>query len=524
MPETEAVERLDLSVLLRQLRRRLGIVLACTLAFPAIAVAVSLAQEKQYSASASLLFRDPAFDQKLFGSSFLAPNQDPDREAATNARLVSLDEVAERTARRVDHGLTGESLQKKIRVEQEGQSDVVTIVATDPSPRFAQALANTLARQYVAFRREADRAKIRAAQAPIQRQIAEMPPDERNGPEGASLRQRASQLRVLESLQTGNAELVQRATLPDTPSSPKTLRNGFLGLLLGLVTGVALALVRERFDHRLRDPKEIEAIFNRPVVGGVPQSKGLENRGATSILSPSEAEAFRLLRANLRYFNVDQDVRSVLVTSAAPGDGKSTIAWNLATAAAGTGMRTLLIEADLRHPGLAIALGATGSAGLSSVLAGELAFEDALQEVPVPDKRNGSASGGRSLHILVSGPLPPNPTDLIESDQMRDLLKKAEQEYDFVVVDTPPTSVVSDAIPLVSQVGGVLVVGRLGKTGRGSMMQLRDQLANLDAPVLGVVVNAIGREGASYGYGYGYSDGASGENGRPAGRFGSLRS
>ena len=285
----------------------------------------------------------------------------------------------------------------------------------------------------------------------------------------------------------------KQALSPTSPSSPKPARNGVLGAVVGLIFGVGLTLLLERLDHRVRRLEEVEAIFERPVVGAVPESRTLEDRPGTSGLSLVEAEAFRMLRANLRYFNVDRDARSILVTSAAPGDGKSTISWNLASAGAAAGMRTLVVEADLRHPSFGWALGAADFPGLSSVLAGQVALEEAVRQVAVPDRRNGSGEG-RFLEVLLSGPLPPNPTNLIESDRMRDLLRGAEREYDFIVVDTPPASVVPDAIPLVSQVGGVLVVSRLGRTTRGSMINLRDQLSNLAAPVLGVVVNAVGRD------------------------------
>ena len=212
------------------------------------------------------------------------------------------------------------------------------------------------------------------------------------------------------------------------------------------------------------------------------------------------------MRANLRYFNVDRDVRSVLITSAAPGDGKSTVAWHLAAAAAAARTRVLVVEGDLRHPGLGRALERGAGPGLSTVLAGASSFHEAIQRVPVSDGRTDGDSS-RSVDVLFSGPIPPNPTDLIESDRMREVLQRAQMEYDFVVVDTPPTSVVSDAIPLVSQVGGVLVVGRLGKSTRDSLANLRDQLVNLDAPVLGVVVNGLGRDASGYGYGYGYGPG-----------------
>jgi receptor protein-tyrosine kinase len=196
----------------------------------------------------------------------------------------------------------------------------------------------------------------------------------------------------------------------------------------------------------------------------------------------------------------------VLITSSSPGDGKSTVAMHLASAAAGAGSSVLLIEADLRHPTLAGRLKLPGNRGLSQLLAGEFRdIDEVIQTVRVDGRNTGD--GGRSLDVLVSGPIPPNPTDLIESERMRDIIQLAKRDYDLVIVDTPPTSVVSDAIPLVKEVSGVIVVCRLGKTTRESAHHLRDQLQNLEANLLGVVVNSVGRQ-AGYGhlYGYGYGE------------------
>ncbi len=494
-----------LSTILRVLRRRVAIVVVCALVVPASALAFSLSQEKQYSASASLLFRDPQLDQTLFGSTFLAPSNDPDREAATNVKLVSLDVVAERTERLLPK--VG-SVSENVEVVAEGQSDVVSIMATDPDPEAAADIANTFAAEYIAFRREADRAKIRDAQELVNRQLDELPQDEVAGQRGRSLLERSEQLQVLVSLQTGNAELVERATAPSSASSPKVARDTAIGAVLGLILGGALALLLERLDRRLRDPKEIEEMFDRPILGAIPESRLLARSGPTqATLQPQEGEAFRMLRANLRYFDIDREVDSVLVTSAAPGDGKTTVAWNLASAAAGAGGKVLLIEADLRHPGLANSLGLRGSAGLSTVLAGEATLEATIQEIPVQEQANGR--GLRTVDVLLAGPLPPNPSDLLESDRMRELIADGERTHDLLVIDTPPTSVVSDAIPLIKQVGGVIVVARLAKTTREAALHLHNQLKNLDARVFGIVVNAVGSDAGNYGYsyGYGYGDG-----------------
>jgi len=187
----------------------------------------------------------------------------------------------------------------------------------------------------------------------------------------------------------------------------------------------------------------------------------------------------------------------------AEGDGKSTVAWGLAVAAASTGSRTLLIEADLRHPSLAARYGLNSRRGLTSVLTGEVHRAAAITEIPLAASAN-DAHPAHSMDVLLAGPLPPNPTDLIESPPMADLIREVEREYDLVVVDTPPVAIVSDAIPLLSMVGGVIVVSRLGKTTRDAVRHLRSQLDNLEAPLLGVVVNSVDSGAGYYGYGYGY--------------------
>src|SRR6478752_3759523 len=172
-----------LSPRLAVLRRHLRVVLICALLTPAAALGFSLVQQKEYLATASLLFRDPGLDQKVFGSTFQQPTQDPTRQAATNVRLVSLDIVADRTARALGRSWTRERVSRKIDVVGEGQSDVVSVKATDHSPAVAARLANTFALQYIAIRRDADRSKFREAEALVARQLQALTPAERVGSE-----------------------------------------------------------------------------------------------------------------------------------------------------------------------------------------------------------------------------------------------------------------------------------------------------------------------------------------------------
>src|SRR3954464_11800945 len=206
---------------MRVLRRRIWVILPLVLLAPAAAVVFSLQQPKEYSASASLLFRDPAFDQKLFGSNFAQPSTDPEREAQTNVTLVGLDVVAQRTAKRLGRQYSASSVHDNVAVSPAGKSDVVTVTATEKNPAKAARLANAFAAEYVDFRKQADRNKIREAQRLIEGRLRRMSPVERQGGRGQELQNRAEQLDVLASLQTGNAEIVQPADRPSNPSSPR---------------------------------------------------------------------------------------------------------------------------------------------------------------------------------------------------------------------------------------------------------------------------------------------------------------
>ena len=511
MPSDDAVPSRgsdDLAVrdLLRVLRRRFLVIVGVAALVSTAALTAALQADKQYTATAKLLFRDPGFDQRLFGSSILAPSQDPDREAATNVRLVSLETVSDRAASKLGRPeLTPARIISKVAVTSEGRSNVVAVKATDPDPAFAAKLANAVAEQYIAFRRAADRSKITGALRLVKRQLDVLTPRQRAGADGRSVKQRVDQLQILASLQTGNAELVQPARVPNGPSSPRPLRNTFIALLVGLALGIAIAIAQDRLDRRLRHGSDAEAILERPILGTIPESRSLRGPGQRGLqLAGPEAEAFRTLRTNLHFFGVDQQVKSILVTSSTPGDGKSTIAKYMASTAAASGGRTVLLEADLRRPTLRRSIPELHGKGLTDVLAGDVEILDVVQHVSLSD---GTAPQGvRALDIIVSGPIPPNPTDLLESDRMRDVLSELEAEYDLVIVDSTPLAVVPDGVPLAKLTSGVVIVIREGKSTSTAAWALRKQMDNLDIHPMGVIVNGAARrkEGGYYGY-YGYN-------------------
>jgi succinoglycan biosynthesis transport protein ExoP len=501
MEETSG--RVDFAALRDAIRRRLPLVLLCMLIGTGLALGISLRQEKQYAASASLLFRDAGFDERVFGSQALnAANVDPARTAATNVELVSLRVVAQRTA--ADLGTDAGRVSGDIAVGEEGDSDVIPVTATDPDPDFAAKVANAFARNYVAFRRQADRKTIANAARLVQDNYYNLTPAERSGEEGRSLQKQIGRLKTLRALQTGNAEVVQRATVPGASVSPRTRRNTVVGLIVGLLFGLGLAALLERADRRLRRPEDLGTAFGLPLLGAIPDSKALaSSNGTISELPPSEKEAFRMVRTRLRYFNVDREVHSVMIGSPSVMDGKSTLSLHLALAAAAAKMKSVVVEADFHRPSIAERAELSPFPGLAEVLTGQTPLDEATQHIAVEERSNGQTVE-RQLDVIVAGAKPPNTAELLESREIANLIDRLKQNYDLVVIDTPPLRLVADAIPLTKMVDGVIIVSQIGNVTRDEAIHLREQLEHVDAPVLGVVANRVRQQRGYYGYYYGY--------------------
>jgi polysaccharide biosynthesis transport protein len=474
-----------LQVFLRLLWRRKFLIALPVIVVAAAAFFFSREQEPKYTASASLIFRDSGPGAQPLVSA------EPEREAATNVRLLQGDLVERRVARAL-----GGSIGGTVSVVAEGDSNVITVKATATDPERAARIANTYAREYTEFRRESARRELREEQRETRRELAALDDIPAGTTDELTLqRERFALRRRLAELAgaTPRADAIRPVGLaqpPSSASSPNSVRNTVLGALVGLILGLVLAGARDRLDRRIRDPQELESVFERPIIGRIPKSRALgKRRKAADALPRAEAEAFHSLRANLLYFGADHEHRSVLVTSAEPKEGKTTIAWNLACAASSPGSRVMLIEGDLRRPTLARSIGVGDAQGLTEFLEGEASLDEVVREVAVPSLNHGSDEP-RTVSVILAGEPPANPLDLLDSERMRELLRTLSETYDLVVIDTPPTSTTADAIPLLSQVGGVIVVGRLAKSGYDSASELSELLTRLQAPTFGVVVNS----------------------------------
>jgi non-specific protein-tyrosine kinase len=376
-------------------------------------------------------------------------------------------------------------------------SDVMTVSVTDGNRYMAARIANAYLRQYIQFRKHAAISQLNTVENLVASKLAAIPPDQRGGSVAQRLVADRNELDLRKSAQTGDAEVVETAAIPRSPSSPNPKKDGALGLLLGLLVGAALATLLDRRDRRIKTIEEVESIYGVPVIGSVPESSSLRLGGPGT---PRDEEAFLMIRAQLRYFNVDRHIRRVMVTSANMGEGKSLISLNLARTAARTDdRRTLLIEADLRRPTLGTLMGRSGVAGLAELLSHAQELDTGLRDLVVTPDRMHDHPG--RLDVLLAGATAPNPAELIESRRMEALLEAADSIYDTIIIDTPPIGLVSDAVPLVQKVDGLLVINRMGISRRDHAVHVVKRFRSLNARLLGVVVNSFRMpDKGDYGY------------------------
>lgn len=288
---------------------------------------------------------------------------------------------------------------------------------------------------------------------------------------------------------------IQPATAPSSATAPDPVRNFGLALLAGLVLGVGLSLLRHSLDTKVRTEEDIKVVSDAPMLAGLPLEDASRGEGLLGVETDPHgryAEAIRRLRTNLMFVDVTTGKHSFVVTSAMPGEGKTTTAVNLALAMADSGTRTLLIDADLRNPSVARTMGIEGGVGLTTILLGQARPDDVIQQW-----------GSTDLHVLPAGQVPPNPSELLGSEPMRDLVATLARDYDFVLIDSPPVVPVVDAVIIERLTGGLLMVVGMDRTTKKELASAVRQLGTVGATVSGFARNFVAaNRGSQYRYGY----------------------
>jgi succinoglycan biosynthesis transport protein ExoP len=492
----EETARSDLLEVLGALKRRRWVIVMCVVVAVGVAAVSAAVATPEYTANATLLFRDPGFDKAFLGVTLTDDRVDPTQRAATDTRLVGL-QVSSRNAAAA-LGMSIAAVERAVKVTPDGQTNLVAIQASDENAQRAAFVANTFAKVFVNERRQLDRQQILGAQRSVQQELRSLDPARAQN--RAALARQAAQLKVVAELQTGGVELASNATVPGSPSSPNLRNNLILGLLGGLVVGFVVAFLAERVDRRVRDPSEIGMIYGRPVVGVVPQA----SRRLRVLEDPSIQESVRLMRASLGYFGIGRNVKTLLITSSMPSEGKSTVALALASAAVQSKHSALVIEADMRRPTLAAHQGIGPTVGLTDVLSGRLAPQDAIVQIGLWMNNADHPHDGDTVSLLAAGPHVPNPGDLVDSPEMAQVISWARERYDLVIIDSPPLLSVSDTMALIPSVDGTLLVARLHQSTRDALRAVRQQLDNIGHTALAVVVNGV-RDKRDQSYYYEYS-------------------
>jgi succinoglycan biosynthesis transport protein ExoP len=519
---------MELRDYLQVIRRRIWWIIITIILVTASAVLYSVFfQEKQYQAVASVLIKEQPAASSLLAQNYLEElSTQPERSVQTQVELLKSKALAERVGAALQLDTSPGRLMKKLTVEPLGKTNIIRIKIIDNIPETARDLANQYATQYQEWRLEENAKGLRDASTEVlsarqkakdeaieyTRQIEEKLNRE-TVPEELKLEQQNAfnnylelessyrQLTIAEELMGGQYEVLIDEDLPGSPIQPRPWRNGLLAFFTGTLLGLGLAFLVDYLDDTVGTREEAERLIDAPILGEIPRasdsSKDDKKSVITMVTAPksSTAESFRALRTNIQYINYERDLKVLMFTSAGPEVGKSFMVANLGVALAEAGHRVIVICADMRKPNLHTFFHLDNKIGLSTVLIGKASLEESLR-----------SSGMMNLKVLPSGPLPPNPSELLGSRRMNEVLENARQLADIVLVDTPPVLATSDSAVLGPRADGVIIVISAGSSKRDETRKTRELLEQVNSKIIGVILNNVS-ESHNYGYYYYYSYG-----------------
>jgi capsular polysaccharide biosynthesis protein len=481
------------------LRRHWFLIVFTAVIATAAGYAVSQVQDQTYTASAQVLVDPTSPEATALGADAAQDSGSQFRSTATVAKVAGSRPIAEATSEALDGRLSPAEVQDRIEIVPDQDANVLRVEATDGTADGSAQLANAFAAQFVRIVTDRAQRSARRARQALQKRYDALSDTAQKSSSGEDLRDQVQRLRTLELIGGGQVSVLENAEAPGAGNN-SPLRTILLGALFGLLLGGAFALLRDQVDRRVRRDEDLESLLGVPVLAQVPDSRGLGKGRPVAELRPVEVEPFRLLWTRLRFGQWRKPMQRVLVTSARMGEGKSVVSWYLASVAAESGARVLLIEADARRPVIAERHGLAPAPGLLGLVREDMALEDATVRVPV----EGEDGLGGAFDVLQAGGGSLALTSLHATERVLHLLADEVAGYDLVVVDAPPVTMAAEAIPLSTAVDGVLVVARAKLSTREGLTDVRDQLLRLHAETIGVV-----RGGAAVPAYYGYASAAS---------------
>jgi polysaccharide biosynthesis transport protein len=484
----------------RLLRRRKWWVGGLTLLGLGAGLAAPHAQSRQYTATAQVLV------QSVSGPAALSndPQQVTSTEVQTMMQLVTSAAVQKLVRREL--GST-----PPVAASEIAQTNVIAIAAVAGGAAAAARIANAYARQFVVSQQDSALQSAAAAELSLKHQIgadtAEVKALRAHGRssqagavanEVAVLELQLSQLEVNSSNATAALTVVSPAVAPLAPSSPKPVQDALLGLLAGLALGLGAAFLRDSLDDAVSSKETAEQITSAPVLAAVPMVTSWRKRDRALVVTlarPSSpaTEAYRSLRTSLQFARAEHELRTILVTSPAAAEGKTSTLANLGAVFAQAGQSVLMVSCDLRKPRLGQFFGIEESAGLTTAILGDDTVENLIRPAP----------GADNLWLLPSGPTPPNPAELLNGARSQQIFAQLRDRFDLVLIDSPPVLPVTDAVVLSKDADATLLVVAAFRTSSGDLARATEKLAQVNARVVGVVLNEATRQAAGYYSAYG---------------------
>ncbi len=466
----------------RVLRERWWIVVLTAVLTTILALLLALASHKQYQATSKVVLETSSQLNNIVLNG-AATNGNSQTDAATALLLVGSNPVAEAVNRSLKLHESTEELLGQVTASAEPNSNLIDIKAQDSSPRRAAQIATAFAEQYVAYRQRSALAQVSQGEKLLRERLDELPPAATA--DRAQLQNALQRVIALEAVQTGEASVVDTAQVPRSPSSPRPKRNALVGAILGLLLGFGLAFLVDLLDRRVKTVEVFEAAYGLRTLVVIPPSSFSSHREA---LNSAGFEPYRILRSTLAFSTMAGEAHAVLLTSAAPREGKTTVAVNLARAAAFAGQTVVLVETDLRRPSLSQHFSLQGTAGLTTAVTDGRPVAEVVQR-PVADLP--------SLSVLPCGPMPPNAAELLRSTEMDELIDELLSFNRLVIFDAPPILGLADAQTMLDnpRIDTALIVARAYQTTREEIRRTRAIISQRRVKPLGLVITGLGEAG-----------------------------
>lgn len=505
------------------LRRRKWLVLPLVVLTPIIAYSITAQQQAVYKASADVLLSRQNLAANLVGVPDTTSLQDPQRFGQTEAELARTPEIASRTLAAAGiKNLSPGWLLGSSSVSPQPNADLLTFTVSSGSPEVSERLATEYGRQYAEYREQRDTSSLTNARAEAQSQLAKL----RARGDGTStlshsLEERVAQIGTLLALRSPGATLVRQADSA-AQTAPRPMRNALLALAIGLLLGVALAFFVEAIDTRVTGIDEIGEATGLQLLGRVPPARRAAGKRPSMLADPygPQAEAVRALRGNLDFVNLEVGAGTIMITSAIPGEGKTTTAANLALALGATGRNVVLCDFDVRNPTLGGMFDPRGARGLVDAVLDAAHVKTLLVPIQpspttsLPPYIAGSTNGDRKsdltgrVELLPFGRPVPNPGEFLASHEIGAVLEQLRERADVVLIDAPPLLPVSDVLLLGSRVEAIILVARVNMSRRPQLTEVKRLLEMSSAAKLGFVATGVKPTDLAYGYGYGRYEGA----------------